>query len=439
MKIIHFTFLHSIIIASIMLCASGVSAQVASHPEATSPVPENPYLKHTDPWRWDVRTQIFLRAGFRYYSNSRATKNSSTEQTESIWWAMKDLEVIFPAVRQGGFYWSPNTDVEASLRAGDFKREQTQQRMFTKDSKAEYTLWRSDVEENVHQIHLIHISHIVTADTIFDHKKAQHLPWPKSWDKVATGFLSPVVDSVGAEVDADAADTIKTLLDFWVEKKDPKGIPQLDLVKFLTGKVIEHVQVRGPGAEFSKQSINRNSLQSQTSSTPFITGTAWGGFVVRPANVVARDGKGTKHDLATLLTAVLRSAGVPARTVLCVNRTDQDILERMVSMVEFAMYDPDRDITFWVPIDIDRLRLNGKRASQYKQWWNYFGTHDQLNDYVPIAYYFHPPASYRAYDLPALYGMRSSSRLPEYVIQSLLIDPQMSPITTTKKRLPNQP
>ena len=100
-------------------------------------------------------------------------------------------------------------------------------------------------------------------------------------------------------------------------------------------------------------------------------------------------------------------------------------------MVEFAMYDPKLDLTFWVPIDIDKLRLNGRRSSQFKQTWLYFGTHDELHDYIPIAYYFHPPASYRAFDLPAFYGVKSSGELPEYVIQSLLIDPMVSPVSSS--------
>lgn len=429
-----------ILVAAVMASTASTPAagQVASHPDAKSPLPDNPYLKHTDPWRWDVRTQLFLRAGIQYSTNPRQSapnNNSSSERAVSVWWAMKDIEVIFPVVREGGFYWSPNEEVTATLRAGDFERETTQKRMYTKDTKSEYTLWRSEINQNVHQMHLIHVSHVVTADTVFDHKKAQFLPWPTDWNDEATGFLTPVVDSVGYAVAADAPDTIKTLLDFWVEDKDPKAISELDLVKFLSGKVIEHVQVRGPSAEFSTQPVNRAPINAgETFAINALSGNAWGGFVVRSAEVVAREPQGSKHDLATLLTSVLRSAGVPARTLICVNQLENEELDKVVSLVEFAMYDPDRDLTFWVPIDIDRLRLTGKRASQYKQWWNYFGTHDELSDYVPIAYYFHAPASYRAYDLPAFYGIRSSVPLPDYAIQAVLIDPMVSPITAHDKR-----
>ncbi len=415
------------ILAMVVLIPTA-SAQNAAHPDAKSPLPENPYIKHQDPWRWDIRSQVFLRAGVYYYNERSTVRDVSTDRVESVWWAMKDIEVIYPVVREGGFYWSPNKAITASIRAGDFERETTQKRMFTKNTKAEYTLWRSDVQEYVHQIHIIHNSKIVVSDTVFDHVKARQLPWPdpEDWSDQAKSFLSPIVDSVGYEVASDADETIKTLLDFWVENNDPQSIPQLDLVKFLTGKVIEHVQVRNPPAEISTRSGNR------ILGATFVAGTSWSGFVVRSGDLVARDPYGTKHDLATLLTSILRSAGVPARTLLCVNMLEEDTLERMVSMVEFAMYDPERDLTFWVPIDVDRLRLNGKRASQYQQWWNYLGTHDELNDYVPVAYYFHPPASYKAFDLPALYGMRSSSPLPEYVIQSIIIDPMVSPATGGK-------
>jgi len=424
---------HCMLVACILFSASA-NAQSSSHPDAKSPLPENPYLKHQDPWRWDIRSQVFFRAGV-YYFNQTQPFDSRNEQINSVWWPMLDLEVIYPVVREGSFYWSPNTEVEATIRAGDFQRETTQERVFTEQTKAEYTLWRSDVREAVHQIQIIHTSHVVVADTVFDHVKAQNLAWPDKWNEEATAFLSPVVDSVGYELAIDAEDTVKTLLDFWVDDGDPHELSELNLVKYLTGKVIEHVQIRKPPAEYSTRSGNR------IAGTRFLGGASLSGFVVRSADEVALNGNGTKHDLATLLTSILRSAGVPARTLLCIKTTEDDQLEKATAMVEFAMYDPELDLTFWVPIDVDRLRLNGKRASQYKQWWNYFGTHDELSDYVPVAYYFHPPASYQAFDLPALYGIRSSSPLPEYVIQTIIIDPMVTPVRPIKPNLdaPVQP
>ncbi len=416
-------------LGAIALTNSSAISQVSSHPEAKSPLEKNPYFKHVDPWRWDVRSQIFLNSNFQVRNQSQNPRRQEADE-RSVRWPLEDLEVIYPVMRDGGFYWSPNKEVTVSIRVDDTVLNPERKQMYTKGVRAEYTLWRADIKENVSAIHLIHDSHIVVADTVFDEKKARNLPWPDSWDAEATRFLTPIVDSVGEEVEADADETIKTLLDFWIDNGDPKAIPQVDLVKYLTGKVIDHVKVRNPPAEYA----TRTTGISRRSDFSFVAGINWSGFIVRPANQVAREARGSKHDLATLLTSVLRSAGVPARTVLCVNQLEASTLEKMVSMVEFAMYDPERDQTFWVPIDIDRLRLTGKRSSQYKQPWNYFGTHDELSDYVPVSFYFHPPASYRAYDLPALFGLRSKSTLPEYAVQRLLIDPQVSPITTPKRK-----
>ena len=416
-------------LGAIALTNSSAIAQVASHPEAKSPLKENPYIKHTDPWRWDVRSQIFLKSGFETRTTRVRSPRDQEASERSFRWPLEDLEVIYPVMREGGFFWSPNKEVTVSIRVDDHVLHPERKQMFTKGIGAEYTLWRAEIKEEVSAIHLIHDSHIVAADTVFNEKKARNLAWPDSWDAETARFLTPIVDSVGEEVDADAEETIKTLLNFWIDNGDPKALPEVDLVKYLSGKVIEHVQVRKPPAEFA----TRTTGVEARSDFSFIAGVNWSGFIVRPANIVAREPKGSKHDLATLLTSTLRSAGVPARTVLCINQLENSSLEKMVSLVEFAMYDPERKLTFWVPIDIDRLRLTGKRTAQYKQPWLYFGSHDELSDYIPVSFYFHPPASYRAYDLPALFGLRSKSDLPNYAVQRLLIDPQVSPITAQKK------
>jgi Transglutaminase-like superfamily len=396
-------------------------AQNAADPEAKPPLAKNPYVKYSDPWRWDIRSQIFLRTGVTYFNTSEPTRNTEQEQASTVRWPFGDLEVIFPVAREGGFYWSPNLKVTAEMRVGDLKIDTKPKRLYTKGTKAEYTSWSTEnTEVVVRQIHLTHISHVVVADIEFDQVLARDLAWPDKWNDEANGFLSPVVDSVGFDIAPDAEDTIKALLDFWTDNHDPKEMNEIDLVKYLTGKVIEHVQIRTPPIERSTRSGNR------IGSAAFVGTGAMSGFVVRSGDIVARNPIGSKHDLATLLCSVLRSAGVPARTLICFNMRETDIIEQMVSMVEFAMYDPERDQTFWIPIDVDRFRLNGRRSAQYLQPWYFLGRNDELNDFVPISYYFHPPASYIAFDLPALYGVRSSSDLPEYVIQSVLIDPQVS-------------
>jgi hypothetical protein len=449
--------IHTIVRRSVMILAallvgivsSGSSAQNNAHPDAKPALAENPYISFREPWRWDVRAQLFLNSA-NVVSDDPITKGRNyNERVETTLWNPTQIELVYPVVREGGFYWSPNENIEVSIRLDDvdvrdlFRRRGRfgvdapdapvveQDAFFTQKyaqgTFAQYTHWESgQINGSYRQLHVKHDSHIVCADTVFNDDLARQLPWPDQWALEASAYLSPVVDTVGEPVAIDAEETISTLLRYWIgEENAPEDVAQLDLVKFLTGKVIEYFTIRGQATEFA----NRTTAGGRPSFV--VSSNTWGGFIVRPADEIAKDPSGSRHDLAILLTSVLRSAGVPARTVICIDQEIDDPLLNTVSLVEFAMYDPERDLTFWVPIDVDRVRLTGGRSSQFKRKWLYFGSHDELNHMIPIAYYFHPPARYRAYGFPLLYGIRSmggdDSNLPPYMIQSLLVDPIVSP------------
>lgn len=444
------SILSAFMVCTLTLSSSDAVAQNAAHPEAKPPIPENPYISYRDPWRWDLRAQLFLNSVNITADNPSTPGRNYNEEVITTLWQPREIELVYPVVRNGGFYWSPNEDVEVGLRLDDveicnafgstgwgFSRvpdppvvndQPIIDQKYVKGTNAEYSHWESgDITGEYRQLYLKHLSHIVVADTVFNDDLARRLPWPEAWSPESQAFLTPVVDTVGAPVAPDAEETIDTLVKFWIgEDTDPRDGVQLDVVKYLTGKVIEYFTIRGQATEFTQRTTagGRPSFAVSTNT--------WGGFIVRPADAIARDPSGSRHDLAVLLTSVLRSAGVPARTVICIDEEIEDPLLNTVSLVEFAMHDPERDLTFWVPIDVDRVRLNGARSSQFQRKWLYFGTNDELNHIIPIAYYFHPPASYQAYDLPLLYGIRSvgnSGNLPEYMIQGLLIEPIVTPVS----------
>lgn len=443
-----------------VLAPATASAQVSSHPDAKAPLPENPYMSFREPWRWDLRAQLFLKPGYVLADDPNTPGRGYNERIYTMLWQPRQIELVYPVVREGGFYWSPNTTVDASIRLDDVELHAlnnrpgrlglnapdapvvvpnlTIEQKFAPGTYAEYSSWRSgDILGEYRQLHLIHTSHIVCADTVFNDDLARQLPWPQQWTPEAAAYLTPVVESVGAPVNDDAQETIETLLKYWIgEDASPSDASQLDVVKYLTGKVIEHFTIRGQATEYARGSTNRGGTSSSPSRVDrpsfVVSGNTWGGFIARPADVIAKAPQGSRNDLATLLTSVLRSAGIPARTVICINKLEEDPLLNTVSLVEFAMHDPERDLTFWVPIDVNRVRLTGGRSSQFRRKWLYFGSHDELSHMIPIAYFFHPPASYRAFDLPMLYGIRSTSDsprdLPGYMIQSLLIEPIVTPI-----------
>ncbi len=443
------------LLMTVAVFSGKTTAQNSAHPDAQPALAENPYISFREPYRWDVRAQLFLNSANVLSDDPRTPGRKNFELVVTTLWQPRQIELVYPVVREGGFYWSPNRDVDVSIRVDDVEvldlydrdgrlglggpdapvveKNAPYNQKFVQGTYAEYTHWESgDIRGSYRQLHLIHTSHIVSADTVFNDDLARQLPWPEVWDPQIATYLAPVVETVGAPVNEDAQQTITTLLDFWIgTETDIKSGPQLDVVKFLTGKVIEYFTIRGQATEFTQ----RTTAGGRPSFV--VSANTWGGFIVRPADVIAKEPQGSRHDLAVLLTAVLRCAGVPARTVICIDDRIEDPLLNTVSMVEFAMHDPERDLNFWVPIDVNRVRVTGGRSSQFKRKWLYFGTHDELNHMIPIAYFFHPPARYRAYDLPLLYGIRSMSdqnTLPDYMIQSLLVDPIVTPSTGRDQR-----
>lgn len=453
-------FLLTLLVLVLGAMNSPTYAQNPSHPDAQPLVPENPYISYRDAWRWDLRSQLFLRPiTYRAYERSVTNPRSVNSYVEVVPWSPKNIEFVFPVVRQGGHYWTHNEDVSVSIRldsngyydsfpnyvrgydAPIIGKDVYVDQKFVEGTNAEYTHWESgEIEGEFSLLHIEHLSHIVCADTVFNEKLARQLPWPDEWSPEASTFLTPIVDTVGAEVPDDADETIATLVEYWVGKDiDPKSASQLDAVKYLTAKVFEYYTERGQGTKFVIQQNTPLSQQNRDLSFP-ISAELWGGFIVRPAHVVAREPDGSRHDLAVLLTSVLRSAGVPARTVICIDQEEPDRLLNTVSIVEFAMHDPERDLTFWVPIDVNRVRVTGARSVDIQRQWLYFGTHDELNSLIPISYYFHPPARYKAFDLPMLYGIRSVGEtvsLPDNMIQGLLVEPILTPMSgATGKRQP---
>ncbi|MFK7759990.1 MAG: transglutaminase domain-containing protein [Phycisphaerales bacterium] len=391
-------------------------AQSSSHPDSVSPLKPNPYIKHQDPWRWDVRTQVFLRAGFigRFNGEFREELSGS--------WDIENFQYIFPLVRQGGHYWTPNEEFTTSLRIDDDEYVPEPEVLFTEETRSPYLWWRSNaVTDHVNQLHVIQTTHVVSASTKFDESKAKQIPWPDSWSTEATKFLAPIIDRVDKPIDTKGQDRLIELLDQWIEGNDPKSIDQVTLAKFLTGKVIEHVRiVHGSIASRASSRVLFNQ-EFRDGLTNLSNG--FSGLAVRSADQIALEPAGSRLDLSSMLTSVLRAAGIPARTVVCYNNNVFiEEGDRIQAIVEFALYDEQNDQILWIPIDVEKLLDNGRRSAYYEQPWDYFGNHDELNFYVPLAHYFHPQANYQAYAFPGLYGFRAQPDIGNRVTQRILIE-----------------
>ncbi len=253
------------------------------------------------------------------------------------------------------------------------------------------------VEGNDTQLHLEY--QMTCWNSVLDETLARTIPWPKgAWPAPAASALKP---HLFVESDAPA---VTELLQRTMEGNDPKSQPPAVLAKHLAGQVMGLVQTSGNGLLFNQNSTFR-------------------GFDLKGAAATARDLRGSQHDVACLLAAVYRAAGLPARVVIGYDKEEttagggssrNNPLSRsgsgpsnLRSWVEFALVDPFDSKPFWIPVDIVRLRKQSSRPPAFDATWKFFGTHDELNAVLPIAFQYHPPTSVTAL-APGFWGWVST-------------------------------
>lgn len=253
------------------------------------------------------------------------------------------------------------------------------------------------------------------ARTVIDEDLARKVPWPQTLPPIAQSAMQPQLgveftqqmgyikrtDPELPPIDkqvADAQKAVKERIMKWTGGQDPKRLRPYELAKFLTQQTIRAVQVSGNG-----YNVNRD--------------TSMQGFELQGALATLETGRGSPHDLACLLTAVLRGAGVPARTVIGLDvRSERDQRtvagrhkrEAMVTWVEFALIDPSTQKEMWVPVDPNELRRSPSIMNNLDKPWNYFGSHDDLDAYLPIAFQYHPPTMVQAFGSPAFWGWNTT-------------------------------
>jgi hypothetical protein len=297
--------------------------------------------------------------------------------------------VIFPVLYGSGSH-EVNTDaVKGEFRLNDKPQDSTVEFSDSYQSGARYGRWAMTNKVG-REVELQVEIPMMTWETKFDERLAAKLDWPSAWPVAAQtaltaqAFINP----------ADAA--ITQLVAEWTNGKDPKSIKPVQLAKWLAGNVQQLMQINGTGTTTADNGLIE-------------------GIEVRDAGLSAREGEGTVHDLACVLCAVYRAAGLPARPVIGWDvseaKGDDNFLSRkggdsaLRSWVEFCLYDEETKKEAWIPVDITRIRNRSSRMRDLDRPWKYFGEHDELDDVMPIAFHYHPPvAGVVAHGSPALYG-----------------------------------
>jgi hypothetical protein len=258
--------------------------------------------------------------------------------------------------------------------------------------------------------------------TVIDEERAFAVDWPKQ------ELPEALNSSLGSQlyVEADAPE-IARLVEVWTNG-NAKRVKPYYLAKHLASKVIEWYQPsEGPYLADRDSDIFKSTAGGAAMTA---------GYNVRGAVWAAREQRGSNLDMANLLCAVYRAAGIPARVVIGYDHEAQreDNRPPVIAWVEFfLMVDQENQRGEWIPVDIIRQREFASRAPDVTRSWKYFGNHDLSQNYSVISFHWHPPTTVVNSGPPAFWGWLPKPSAPN-VDQGVRFHAFATPMTAERQR-----
>lgn len=192
----------------------------------------------------------------------------------------------------------------------------------------------------------------------------------------------------------------------------PKRAKPYFLAKHLAGRVLDHVNLT--------HDIFASAVRSPFTGHSTPSGAFLSGYQVNGAAFAAREREGSELDMACLLTAVYRAAGLPARLVigLDVLETNKSRFPVVRAWTEFFLpqepmpdpNDPDAPLAVkqtdgqWIPVDIGRQELFSSAAPPMNTRWQFFGHNEEFDFVATFAFHWHPPTAVTNAGMPAFWG-----------------------------------
>jgi len=228
-------------------------------------------------------------------------------------------------------------------------------------------------------------------------------PWPRCWPEEVADGLKPqmFIESDDPMIVAEmarlsAAANLRMMPPYLAAKT----VVQHCLSKVrVTVNGTHHLVLADPFTTDDHPFFRDFKLHAAPKQIPMIKG-----LKVRGASWMARQAEGSPHDLVCLCVASLRAAGIPARPVIGTQegtkpREHGGFAAQIVSWAEFYL-----PAAGWVPFDPDELRGQAINNRDVRDPWPEFGTMDDLNERIPLAYHFIPPRAVQSPQYPALWG-----------------------------------
>ena len=205
-----------------------------------------------------------------------------------------------------------------------------------------------------------------------DEKAMARIPWPSTWPEETLSALDPQP---------------------LIESDDPIFATALQA---LTGGNLRQVPPWIAAKTIVKYCCN--SIKADTTIMLYGPDRVVRGLDVQGAAVTARRETGTACDLTCICVAMLRAAGIPARPVIGLGKTNRN---RNSLLIWGEFYLPDAG---WIPFDAKALQSKGVRSWTTDRSWNGFGNLSGLNKQIPLAHAFTPGDIATAYDAWSIWG-----------------------------------
>lgn len=287
---------------------------------------------------------------------------------------LRDAPVVLPLIMQNTFSQIDHETLKARLWLGSMEDNSVMKRSRLDESAPHHTqLAKFTIGEFAGQSVRWQMSFDVTVwDSVVDEAAVAKIPWPQSFpDEVADGLRSQMYIESDDQFFKNAVQNVSE----GNLRMVPPYLAAKDLVRYCTN----NIQVRGDGVELGRFEVLH-------------------GLEVQGALKTVQTGLGSPHDLVCVCIAMLRAAGIPARPVIGVQERSNQT-DTFVSWGEF--YLPE---TGWIPFDPNELRGNGIRTKDVREPWSDFGTIKNLNQRIPVSFFFVPPAGVESPQYPALWG-----------------------------------
>ncbi len=337
--------------------------------------PPTGVLERYEPRLYDVTMDVTI------------TTVSQYEMTQQRFYSLSDAPIVMPVIFQGTFSTVQSDSLAARLwlegREDPGIRERTRlDGGYPFGTQLAVLPIQSFTGRSVRWLLAFQVKS--WSSRLADEAAAAEVAWPQE-------FPAEVADGLGPQLFVESDDPI-----FAAAVQDAAGgklrlVPPYLAAKDLVRYCLNKIRLSGSGE-------NRGAFGVLQ------------GLRIQGAREAARTGIGGPHDLVCACVATLRAAGIPARPVIGLHEEPLDQRSRPASgggrgRVEFVswaeFYLPE---TGWVPFDPVAMRGKGVLTMDVRRPWPEFGTLEDLNRRVPLAYHFMPPATVESPQNPSVWG-----------------------------------